>query len=158
MNRAWIPAGALASVSVAGLIALGPLTDSLGTQVSFPSVVTVQIPAAPSRSVPVSVDGKVVGKTTHAALTRGGAARPATPNSDIGQVSVELAKKAHTVSHSTAPRSSTPATPVKKQVQRPTSIGGSTASNGDVGLASGGSSGSGGGGDLQATPGADPNP
>ena len=29
MNRAWIPAGALASVSVAGLIALGPLTDSL---------------------------------------------------------------------------------------------------------------------------------
>ena len=31
MNRAWIPAGALASVSVAGLIALGPLTDSLGT-------------------------------------------------------------------------------------------------------------------------------
>ena len=29
MNRAWIPAGALAGVSVAGLIALGPLTDSL---------------------------------------------------------------------------------------------------------------------------------
>ena len=29
MNRAWIPAGALAGVSVAGLLALGPLTDSM---------------------------------------------------------------------------------------------------------------------------------
>ena len=38
MNRAWIPAGALASVSVAGLIALGPLTDSLGTTVSVPDL------------------------------------------------------------------------------------------------------------------------
>ena len=34
MNRAWIPAGALAGVSVAGLIALGQLTDSLGSQVT----------------------------------------------------------------------------------------------------------------------------
>ena len=38
MNRAWIPAGALAGVSVAGLIAIGPLlTDSLTTNASFPS-------------------------------------------------------------------------------------------------------------------------
>ena len=43
MNRAWIPAGALASVSVAGLIALGPLTDSLGTTVSFSPTVATQI-------------------------------------------------------------------------------------------------------------------
>ena len=39
MNRAWIPAGALAGVSVAGLIALGPLTDSMGTPVPFPTTV-----------------------------------------------------------------------------------------------------------------------
>ena len=36
MNRAWIPAGALAGMSVAGLIALGPLTDPLSTPVPFP--------------------------------------------------------------------------------------------------------------------------
>ena len=35
MNRAWIPAGALAGVSVAGLLALGPVTDSLSTPVEF---------------------------------------------------------------------------------------------------------------------------
>ena len=40
MNRAWIPAGALAGVSVAGLIAMGPLlTDSLGTDLPFPTSV-----------------------------------------------------------------------------------------------------------------------
>jgi hypothetical protein len=160
MNRAWIPAGALASVSVAGLIALGPLTDSLGTKVSFPNVVTVPVPAAKTALVPVSYAGGVVGNTTHASLTRGGAARPSAPtNSDIGQVSVQVAKKAPTVAHSTVPRASTPTTPVKKKnPKRPTSIGGSSASNGDVGLASGGSSGSGGGGEQKATPAADPNP
>ena len=36
MNRAWIPAGALAGVSVAGLIALGPLTNSLTQQPLLP--------------------------------------------------------------------------------------------------------------------------
>ena len=52
MNRAWIPAGALAGVSVAGLIALGQLTDSLDSKVDFPSNVTVDSSAAkpaPSR-------------------------------------------------------------------------------------------------------------
>ena len=44
MNRAWIPAGALASVSVAGLIALGSLTDSLGTPVTFSASVPVTTP------------------------------------------------------------------------------------------------------------------
>ena len=57
MNRAWIPAGALASVSVAGLIALGPLTDSLGTTPFIPRSVQVNTSASTVReSVPVSVN------------------------------------------------------------------------------------------------------
>ena len=49
MNRAWIPAGALAGVSVAGLLALGPLTDSIGTQVAFPDPVPVKAPVPNDR-------------------------------------------------------------------------------------------------------------
>ncbi len=41
MNRAWIPAGALAGMSVAGLLALGPVTDSLSTPVEFATSVPV---------------------------------------------------------------------------------------------------------------------
>jgi len=155
MNRAWIPAGALASVSVAGLIALGPLTDSLHTPVSFPSVVTVSAPTPKSTAVAVSFPAVVVGQTTHASLARGGASTTDT-NTSTGQVSV-TAKKAATVhAQSSAPRTTTPP-PAKKKVKRPSSIGGSTGSNGDEGLASGGSSGgSGGGGEQTATPGTNP--
>ena len=74
MNRAWIPAGALAGVSVAGLIALGQVTDSLNTPVSFQSSVAVTTPKPSASAAPVSFPASVVGKTTHAALTRGGQA------------------------------------------------------------------------------------
>ena len=69
MNRAWIPAGALAGVSVAGLIALGPLTNSLTQQPSFPSVVTVSVPQTPPKALPVSYKPQgSVGNIEHAAL------------------------------------------------------------------------------------------
>ena len=47
-------------------------------QVSFPAVVTVAAPPAKSNAVAVSFPAAVVGKTTHAALARGGAARATT--------------------------------------------------------------------------------
>lgn len=43
-------------------------------EVSFPSVVTVAAPAPKSNAVAVSFPAVVVGRTTHAALARGGAA------------------------------------------------------------------------------------
>jgi len=160
MNRAWIPAGALASVSVAGLIALGPLTDSLHTPVSFPSVVTVSAPTPKSTAVAVSFPAVVVGQTTHASLARGGASTTDT-NTSTGQVSV-TAKKAATVhAQSPAPRATTPPpapTPVKKKVKRPSSIGGSTGSNGDVGLASGNKGGRSSVGEQSSQLGSDSNP
>src|SRR4051812_8929181 len=108
MNRAWIPAGALASVSVAGLIALGPLTDSLHTPVSFPGVVTVSAPAPKSSAVAVSFPAGVVGNTQTAALTRGrgGAARVTPTNNDIGLASAKISQKPPTPtaqSNATAP-------------------------------------------------------
>ena len=78
MNRAWIPAGALAGVSVAGLIALGPLTDSLSSPVSFPPSVTVkQAASTASTAVPVRLNKPVVGKTQTAALKPRGGRAPA---------------------------------------------------------------------------------
>ena len=159
MNRAWIPAGALASVSVAGLIALGPLTDSLHTPVSFPSVVTVSAPP-PKSSVPwrSASPAAVVGNARpHAALTRSGGAPKRQTNSDTGHVAAKISQNppaAHAPASTPRRRARRP-TPVKKKTnKRPTSIGGSTGSNGDEGLASGGSgSGTGGGGEQSATPG-----
>ena len=145
MNRAWIPAGALASVSVAGLIALGPLTDSLGTTVTFPPSVPVTTDAAkPGRAaVPVSVSLSAVGKTETAALTRGGAAqnvKVAPTTSEAGQVGY---RKRVTV---TPPRNNTatstpkkPAVkPAKKAPKRQQSIGTTGETNSDNGLAGSG--------------------
>jgi hypothetical protein len=166
MNRAWIPAGVLASVSVAGLIALGPLTDSLQKPVSFSSVVTVPQTAPAKRFVPVSASAGVVGntKTKHASLDdvhRGGAAEAPT-SGETGPVAVKISHNPPAVQAPvTTPRATTPAAPAKKKTNkpRPTSIGGSNGPNGDEGLASGGSSdGSGGGGAQSATPGADATP
>lgn len=90
MNRAWIPAGALASLSVAGLLALGPLTDSMGTKVTFlPSVEAP--PSGDQRTTAVPVNFDIVQpagdtNTEGAALTRGGESSTVTPNSDVGQV------------------------------------------------------------------------
>lgn len=166
MNRAWIPAGVLASVSVAGLVALGPLTDSLQKPVSFSSVVTVPQTPPAKRFVPVSASAGVVGnvKTKHASLDnahRGGAAEAPT-SGETGPVAVKISHNPPAVqAPATTPRVTAPAAPAKKKTNkpRPTSIGGSSGPNGDEGLASGGSgSGSGGGGEQQNTPASDPTP
>ena len=88
MNRAWIPAGALASVSVAGLIALGPLTDSLHTA----GVVPVRrdgfrADAAEERCRSAySPPAESVGNIEHAALTASAGRASAEQSGDIGQV------------------------------------------------------------------------
>jgi hypothetical protein len=153
MNRAWIPAGALAGVSVAGLIALGPLTDSLGSQVEFPtSVKTAQSAGSVSKPasgvVPVSILlNKPVGNVETAALTRGGKAQTSSSatNSTDGKVAVKVTPGTAVTHHiSSASRSSAtpthktaapPAATPKKAAKRQ-SIGGTSESNSDTGLAS----------------------
>jgi hypothetical protein len=160
MNRAWIPAGALAGVSVAGLIALGPLTDSLGTQVSFHPTLAVTTPTAgQTRVLPVSVDlgasGKTATDSVSAALKvvrRGGEATvaAATPSGDVGQVGF------HHTSSSSQTRAATTVEPTvkpKKTVKRAASIGGNSGPNGDNGLAGGSSGSSSTSGGVSGTPG-----
>jgi hypothetical protein len=157
MNRAWIPAGALAGVSVAGLIALGPLTDSMGTQVSFPPGITgVQAPTANAKPIPVSYKQGVVGVTRTAALThRGGRSKAAVNAASTTSGSTGEVGYRHTVV--TAP-AHTPAAPVttppKKTPKRQTSITATGETNGDAGLA-GGSSQSTGRGEQAQTPAGD---
>jgi hypothetical protein len=129
MNRAWIPAGALAGVSVAGLIALGPLTSSLGTQVSFHPTLAVTTPTAGhTRVVQVSVDLGASGTTAtsvSAALKRGGEATPAaaTPSGDVGQVGFKrTSSSSQTRATTTTAKSTTKAKP-KKTAKRAISIG-----------------------------------
>jgi hypothetical protein len=157
MNRAWIPAGALAGVSVAGLIALGPLTGSLTSQPSFQSVVTVSVPQTPSKSAPVDYNLKSVGTIAHASY-RGGQAAAAAQNGDTGPVSLQIKKPAPQTSHATAPPAppTAPAKPVKKPVKRPASIGATSGPNGDAGLAGGNTNGPTHRGEQQSTPGEAP--
>jgi hypothetical protein len=145
MNRAWIPAAGLAGVSIAGLLALGRLTDSLGTNVSFPSSVPVTTPAPSPKPVPVSFSASVVGKTSTAAFgQRGGQAAGQAPTSgEAGQVSVRIQKTAPPLQ--AQPVTSTPSTsptvaPTKTKPKRQDSIGGTSSGtiNGDSGLAAGG--------------------
>jgi hypothetical protein len=152
MNRAWIPAGALAGMSVAGLVALGPLTDSLGSQVKFPTKIrTAQSsnaatkPASAVVPVSISVDTPV-GDVETAALTRGGHAKvsAAATNSSDGKVTLKSAPGT-TVTHqtsSTAPSTTATHTaappvakPTPKKVVRQQTIGGLSESNSDQGLA-----------------------
>ncbi len=158
MNRAWIPAGALAGVSVAGLIALGPLTNSLTQQPSFPSAVTVSVPQTPPKALPVSYSRRgAVGNIEHAALkvSRGGQA--AGQSGDVGQVALQIKKKpAPQASQATAPPPpAAPAKPQKKAAKRPATIGGVSGPNSDAGLAGSNPNGSTHNGDLQSTPGSD---
>jgi hypothetical protein len=142
MNRAWIPAGALAGVSVAGLLALGPLTDSLSTPVEFPaSAVPTQAPAKAPTYVAVSINlgPKGTTATKPASLhSRGGVADD---TSSAGQVSLKVRPThaaAATTSSGTTHTAVTPAAkPKKKTVKRPTIIGDVGESNPDSGLASG---------------------
>jgi hypothetical protein len=156
MNRAWIPAGALAGVSVAGLIALGPLTDSLGTQVSFHPTLAVTTPTAGhTRVVQVSVDlgasGTTATDTAALKVVRGGEATPAaaTPSGDVGQVGF---KRTSSSSQTRAATTTVKAKP-KKTVKRAASIGGNSGPNGDNGLAGGSSGSSSTSGGVSGTPG-----
>jgi hypothetical protein len=161
MNRAWIPAGALAGVSVAGLLALAPLTDSLDTQVTFkPSVQLSSTLRTPLRnSVPVSVDLSTVGTVKTAALKRGGRASKIETGADAGQVNVPITPNtSSTTGAKVVTKTVTPATPSesvikpKKSSARPKSITGTTGVNGDSGL-SGGSKTQTGTGEISNTPG-----
>jgi hypothetical protein len=159
MNRAWIPAGALAGMSVAGLLALGPLTDSLGTTVDIPT--TVLSPSlthtSPSRSsVPVSVKIGVVGSTKTAAFkARGGRAAASPVNNDTGFVANR--RYTPTTTRSATGTTSSTATPPppppapKKQPKRQQSIGTTGETNSDQGFAGG--TGSSSTGEQTATPG-----
>jgi hypothetical protein len=152
MNRAWIPAGALASVSVAGLIALGPLIDSMGTKVPFP--VSVAAPSAsttPAQVIPVSFDAGTLGSTdteTAAFNSRGSEAKALPENTDSGFVG--LNKRLVVPTKSVTPK----ATPAKKKkaAPRPKSIGTYGEQNSSEGLA-GGTSGSTQYGEQTQTPG-----
>jgi hypothetical protein len=166
VNRAWIPAGALAGVSVAGLIALGQVTDSLTAPVSFePSIaVTTGIPSGQAeKPVSLSIDQGPTGSVQTAALSsaRGGqanaAATKAAVNGDQGAVGYHITSPAPPVSTVTSTRSSnsTPTKPPTAATKpRQNSIGGSSGPNGDNGLA-GGSSGSTSVGGQSGTPGND---
>jgi hypothetical protein len=151
MNRAWIPAGALAGVSVAGLIALGPLTSSLGTQVTFnPALAVTASSPTHQGSVPVSVDLGATGSTktaVSAALnSKGGRQAPAaTTSGDAGQVGY---KRTASSSSTTAPATlrptpsvtpTAPSAPPKKPVKRQDSIGADSGPNSTDGLAGGSS-------------------
>jgi hypothetical protein len=145
MNRAWIPAGALAGVSVAGLLAMGPLTDSMNPSVPFPLPVTVAQPttvAKQSSSIPVSLSFKsAVGSTETAALRTNRGGHAFTTSSSEGQVALKLhsqvsAHSATAVTHSTTTHT-TPAAKPKKVVKRLQSIGTVGETNSDSGFASG---------------------
>jgi hypothetical protein len=158
MNRAWIPAGALAGVSVAGLLALGPLTDSLGTPVKFETSVPVMTsagkPGTVTGSVPVSVNVSIVGKTQTEAVSRGGKSTASASNTDSGFVSVKQRTVTARPATSNTPVADAPAKPPatpKKQPKRPVSIGTTGEPNSDQGFAGG--SGSREAGEQASTPG-----
>ena len=139
MNRAWIPAGALAGVSVAGLIGLGQLTDSLGTPVTFNASLAVTTPTAGhTRVLPVSVDYGATGKTAtsiEASLSKGGRQAPATPTSgDTGLAGYRRASSSSTARTATLTVKSTAKAKPKKTVKRQNSIGALSGPNGDNGL------------------------
>jgi hypothetical protein len=138
MNRAWIPAGALAGVSVAGLLALGPLTDSMGTPVAFPEPVTIAKPAANDfRPVSVTVDGGTVGSQQTASLRGGQATSTAPPNSDQGFVAYTKTRSAVKAATSSSTAKTTVKSKKKKPVNRNVPIGGAAETNSSSGLASG---------------------
>jgi hypothetical protein len=156
MNRAWIPAGALAGVSVAGLLALGPLTDSMGTQVAFPTTVPTQ-KSSPGDFLPVSVrlSRGTVGQVTTIGLKRGGqATTTASSNSSEGFVGFRKSTSTRP-STATATATTTHATAKPKKSVKPAkrqgSIGGPGETNSSAGLASGSGSGPRGLGEQQST-------
>ena len=158
MNRAWIPAGALAGVSVAGLIALGPLTNSLTQQPSFPSAVTVSVPQTPPKALPVSYSRRgAVGNIEHAALKVSRAGRqPARAATSVRSLSRSRRSQPHRRrKRRLRRRRPHPQSRKKKAAKRPATIGGVSGPNSDAGLAGSNPNGSTHNGDLQSTPGSD---
>jgi hypothetical protein len=137
----WAGLAALAAIVVAG-VTIAVFPHEKRTALPGPILVPQVAPAPP---VAISFPAVVVGRTASASLSRGGAATPM--SRDAGEASTKISRVPPTMrSYSTAPsmgatpRVGAAPTPVKKATtKRPTSIGGTTASNGDVGLASGGS-------------------
>src|SRR6185312_14068662 len=130
----WAGLAALAAVVVAG-VTIAVFPHEQRTALPGPVLVPRVAPAPP---VAVTFPPLVVGRTTHASLMRGGAATPTT--TDVGRIAVKASTRPPTVPSPAAIRVSPEQ---KKTPKRPTSIGGSTGSNGDVGLASGSSAGAG---------------
>jgi hypothetical protein len=158
MNRAWIPAAALAGVSVAGLIALGPLTDSMGTKVSFPTSVAIVQTSASHNALPVAirVNRGVSGQTSTTGADRGGPASTViTTGSDTGFAGFRKTKPPA----KTPPKTATPAKSKPKKTAKPTSqsIGTSGETGPDSGFAGGSSGGTQGHGEQAATPSSDGN-
>jgi hypothetical protein len=164
MNRAWIPAGALAGVSVAGLIALGPLTH-FDTPVSFPGSLTIDSSSptkASSKSVAVHINEGTVGGTrsiqVKPAVSRGGPAADATApvSGESGAVGYRIPHASHSSTNSTTTSSTAPKAKPKKTTKRANSpIGASSGPNGDNGLAGVGSGSSTNVGAQSGTPGSD---
>jgi hypothetical protein len=132
----WAGLAAAVAVVVAGItIAMFPPEP----KVAQPQVIVVPSEAARPPAVPLSVRSGVAGTTTSApsgrGTSRGGAATPTPGGADTGVVAIAIPAKPAPIQHSTAPQ----AQPVGKSfVPRPTSIGATSASNSDAGLASAG--------------------
>ena len=164
MNRAWIPAGALAGVSVAGLIALGPLTKSMGTSVSYPPPITSQQSGKPGgshelRAVSLSVNAGLVGNTTTNRARGSQALATTNTNSNEGLVGLHIHKatpsKTGPATSRTGTTTSKPKKPVKQPVKAPRkSISTSGETNDSAGLA-GNNNGSVGPGEQSQTPSSD---
>ncbi|HEY3612478.1 MAG TPA: hypothetical protein VGK92_02180 [Gaiellales bacterium] len=136
-------------MSVAGLIALGPLTDSLGSQVTFrPSISTASTgkPKQAQASVPVSIELHKVGTVETAALHSGRGGHAKTNASSVNSTDGAVALKVHsavTTTHAatstststTTHKAATATTKPKKAPKRQTSLGGISETNGDQGLA-----------------------
>jgi hypothetical protein len=83
----WAGLAALAAVVVAGVtISVFPQEP----RTELPPVITVPVQPALFGPVPVSFLSGVIGKTTHAALIRGGAATRTSTSRDIGRVAVKI--------------------------------------------------------------------
>jgi hypothetical protein len=132
----WAGLAALAVVVAGVTIAVFPHEQ----RAAVPGAILVPRVASAPPAV-VSFPAVVVGTTRNAALTRGGPARQTAASRDVGPIAVKVSRRPATLhGYSTAPRvNATPAPVRQTTTKRPTSLGGSSAPDGDVGLASGGS-------------------
>jgi uncharacterized membrane protein YgcG len=143
----WAGLATLAAIIVAG-VTIAVFPHEKRTAVPGPILVPRVAPAPPVViSFPAAAVGRTATATATATPTRGGAARQTATSRDVGVISIRASRRPPTMQ-----ARAVPARPVKKTTTRPTSIGGSSGSNGDVGLASGSSAGMGGGGEQSSGP------